>query len=133
MAASLRGVDVLALTGGIGEHDQALKAELVEALAWLPNLEIAIVPADEEGMIARGDNFPETGGLIVSDGTLVLGIIFLYCGSMEQMTQFVIRILKAFMPHLSFLHQASCAGSDRCRVFEDRVVKLDYWVSIGRM
>ena len=53
MAASLRGVDVLALTRGIGEHDAALKAELVEALAWLPNLEIAIVPADEEGMIAR--------------------------------------------------------------------------------
>lgn len=53
MAASLQGVDVLALTGGIGEHDAALKAELVEALAWLPNLEIMSVPADEEGMIAR--------------------------------------------------------------------------------
>ncbi|QNI84071.1 acetate kinase [Synechococcus sp. PROS-7-1] len=53
MAASLRGVDVLALTGGIGEHDQALQAELAEALAWLPNLEMVIVPADEEGMIAR--------------------------------------------------------------------------------
>lgn len=53
MAASLQGVDVLALTGGIGEHDAALKAELVEALAWLPNLEMVIVPADEEGMIAR--------------------------------------------------------------------------------
>ena len=53
MAASLQGVDVLTLTGGIGEHDAVLKAELVEALAWLPNLEIVIVPADEEGMIAR--------------------------------------------------------------------------------
>ncbi len=53
MAASLRGVDVLALTGGIGEHDQALRAELADALIWLPNLEIVIVPADEEGMIAR--------------------------------------------------------------------------------
>ena len=53
MAASLRGVDVLALTGGIGEHDAALKAELDEALAWLPSLELVIVPADEESMIAR--------------------------------------------------------------------------------
>lgn len=53
MAASLRGVDVLALTGGIGEHDKDLQAELEEALAWLPNLEMVIVPADEEGMIAR--------------------------------------------------------------------------------
>ena len=53
MAASLRGVDVLALTGGIGEHDQALRAELADALSWLPNLEMVIVPADEEGMIAR--------------------------------------------------------------------------------
>lgn len=53
MAASLQGADVLALTGGIGEHDQALRSELEEALAWLPNLEMVIVPADEEGMIAR--------------------------------------------------------------------------------
>ena len=53
MAASLQGVDVLALTGGIGELDQALRGELKEALAWLPNLELVIVPADEEGMIAR--------------------------------------------------------------------------------
>ena len=53
MAASLQGVDVLALTGGIGEHDQALRGELDEALAWLPDLELVIVPADEEGMIAR--------------------------------------------------------------------------------
>ena len=53
MAASLQGVEVLALTGGIGEHDQSLRGELDEALAWLPNLELVIVPADEEGMIAR--------------------------------------------------------------------------------
>ena len=53
MAASLQGVDVLALTGGIGEHDQELHNELQEALAWLPGLEITVVPADEEQMIAR--------------------------------------------------------------------------------
>jgi acetate kinase len=53
MAASLQGVDVLALTGGIGEHDQELHNELQEALAWLPGLEITVVPANEEQMIAR--------------------------------------------------------------------------------
>ena len=53
MAASLGGVDVLALTGGIGEHDGALRDELALALNWIPGLEILVVPADEEGMIAR--------------------------------------------------------------------------------
>ena len=53
MIASLHGIDVLALTGGIGEHDAALKEELHQELEWIPNLEIVVVPADEEGMIAR--------------------------------------------------------------------------------
>ncbi len=53
MAASLQGVDVVALTGGIGEHDAALRAELTAALAWLPPFELLVVPADEEGMVAR--------------------------------------------------------------------------------
>ena len=53
MAACLQGVDVIALTGGIGEHDQALWWELAEALAWLGRFELVVVPADEEGVIAR--------------------------------------------------------------------------------
>ena len=53
MAASLRGVDVLALTGGIGEHDRQLQEELQQALHWWGDIEIVVVPADEEGMIAR--------------------------------------------------------------------------------
>ena len=53
MAGSLQGANVLALTGGIGEHDTALKAELKESLSWLSDLEVTVVPADEEGMIAR--------------------------------------------------------------------------------
>jgi acetate kinase len=53
MAASLGGVDVIALTGGIGEHDGALKRELEDALAWLGPIELLRVPADEEGVIAR--------------------------------------------------------------------------------
>lgn len=53
MAATLGGVDVIALTGGIGEHDQALRKELAVALSWLGNFELLVVPADEEGLIAR--------------------------------------------------------------------------------
>jgi len=53
MAACLQGVDVIALTGGIGEHDHALRLELAEALAWLGRFELVVVPADEEGVIAR--------------------------------------------------------------------------------
>lgn len=53
MAASLGGVDVLALTGGIGEHDHDLQDELASALEWWGDVAITIVPADEEGMIAR--------------------------------------------------------------------------------
>lgn len=53
MAASLGGVDVIALTGGIGEHDLALAEELEAALAWLEPFELLRIPADEEGVIAR--------------------------------------------------------------------------------
>ncbi|MCP9786170.1 acetate/propionate family kinase [Cyanobium sp. N5-Cardenillas] len=53
MAASLGGVDVIALTGGIGEHDRALGQELEAALTWLEPFELLRVPADEEGVIAR--------------------------------------------------------------------------------
>jgi len=53
MAACLGGVDVIALTGGIGEHDDALRLEMEESLAWLQPFELLTIPADEEGLIAR--------------------------------------------------------------------------------
>lgn len=53
MVASLGGVDVIALTGGIGEHDQTLRDELSAALPWLPSVTLMVVSADEEGLIAR--------------------------------------------------------------------------------
>ncbi len=53
MAASLGGVDAIALSGGIGEHDQALAAELERELAWLAPLRWLRVPADEEGLMVR--------------------------------------------------------------------------------
>jgi acetate kinase len=52
-AASLAGVDVPVLTGGIGKHDRRPRQELEEALDWLSPLEILVVPADQEGLMAR--------------------------------------------------------------------------------
>jgi hypothetical protein len=46
-------VDCLALSGGIGFHDQALQGELRQALAWLEPLRWQVIPADEERVIAR--------------------------------------------------------------------------------
>ena len=53
MAASLGGVQAIALSGGIGEHDTALAGELEQALAWLPGLRWLRVAADEEGTMVR--------------------------------------------------------------------------------
>ena len=53
MAASLGGVDVLAFTGGIGEHDDALRREVVSALIWLSPFDVMVIAADEEQVIAR--------------------------------------------------------------------------------
>jgi acetate kinase len=53
MAASLGGVDVLAFTGGIGEHDEALQEEVVCALSWLSPFDVIVIAADEEQVIAR--------------------------------------------------------------------------------
>ena len=53
MAASLGGVDVLALSGGIGANDPELAHTLQRMLGWLGPPELLRVPADEEGMIAR--------------------------------------------------------------------------------
>ena len=53
MAACLQGVDVIALSGGIGEHDEDLRRELADALAWLGSFALVVIPADEEGVIAR--------------------------------------------------------------------------------
>jgi acetate kinase len=46
-------VDAIALTGGIGEHDDQLTSELEQALAWLGPVRWLRIPADEEGTMAR--------------------------------------------------------------------------------
>ncbi len=47
MAAALGGIDLLVFTGGIGEHDQATRRRICEALAWMG------VPAEAEEGSAR--------------------------------------------------------------------------------
>ena len=53
MAASMGGVDQIALSGGIGANDPTLLAELQQSMAWLGAVRWTQIPADEEAMIAR--------------------------------------------------------------------------------
>ncbi len=73
LVASLRGIDALVFSGGIGEHDAATRAEVVQACSWTgmvlddernarselrisadgSPVSIWAVPTDEERMIAR--------------------------------------------------------------------------------
>jgi acetate kinase len=73
LAAALGGLDGLVFTAGIGEHDAATRAAVMEGCAWLglvadpgrnaagrgcistatSNVAAWVVPTDEEGMIAR--------------------------------------------------------------------------------
>ncbi|MEB3172923.1 MAG: acetate kinase [Cyanobacteriota bacterium] len=53
MAAVLQGVDVIALSGGIGQNDEQLAHTLHQELQWLGPFRLLQIPADEEGQIAR--------------------------------------------------------------------------------
>jgi acetate kinase len=52
MAVACGGIDVLAFTGGIGEHADAVRARIVERIAFLGDLDVRVVPAREELVIA---------------------------------------------------------------------------------
>jgi acetate kinase len=53
MAASLGGVDQIALSGGIGANDPELLSEMAQSMGWLGPVQWRRVEPDEEGMIAR--------------------------------------------------------------------------------
>ncbi len=53
MAASLEGIDTLAFTGGIGENDATMRAEITHALAWIGPFEVRVLPSQEDAQIAR--------------------------------------------------------------------------------
>jgi acetate kinase len=52
MAVACGGIDVLAFTGGIGEHADDVRARIVERVAFLGDVEVRVVPAREELVIA---------------------------------------------------------------------------------
>ncbi|HVW75543.1 MAG TPA: acetate/propionate family kinase [Rhizomicrobium sp.] len=51
MAAALGGIDLLVFTGGIGEHDDSMRQNILVRLNWIADLAIRILPAREEEMI----------------------------------------------------------------------------------
>ena len=53
ISSDMAQLRAIALTGGIGQNDQALAAELRQALGWLQPFELHQIPADEEGLMAR--------------------------------------------------------------------------------
>jgi acetate kinase len=52
MAVACGGIDALAFTGGIGEHAHAIRVRIVEHLAFLGDIDVRVVPAREELVIA---------------------------------------------------------------------------------
>ncbi|HEU4708225.1 MAG TPA: acetate kinase [Methylophilaceae bacterium] len=55
MAAVLEGIDLLVFTGGIGEHDAALREEVCAGLAWagLDDSKVRVLPTQEEKQMAQ--------------------------------------------------------------------------------
>lgn len=51
MAVVLGGIDLLVFTGGIGEHDDVMRKNILARLGWVTDLAVRIVPAREEEMI----------------------------------------------------------------------------------
>ena len=52
MAAACGGIDVLAFTGGIGEHAGAVRERIVEGARFLGDFRVEVVPSREELVIA---------------------------------------------------------------------------------
>ncbi len=63
MMVSIGGMDCLVFTGGIGEHAGPVRERIVERLAFLPDFDVRVIPADEERMIAAHTlRFVQTAG-----------------------------------------------------------------------
>ena len=52
MIAAMGGVDLLAVTGGIGENDTLVRDRITQGLAWAGGPRAVVVPAEEEKQIA---------------------------------------------------------------------------------
>lgn len=52
MVVSIGGVDKLVFTGGVGENSEFIRNGILERLSFLPPFEMAVIPTNEEKMIA---------------------------------------------------------------------------------
>lgn len=52
MIAAMGGLDAVAFTGGIGENDSDLRARITKGLSWVGEIQVLIIPAEEERQIA---------------------------------------------------------------------------------
>jgi len=52
LIAAMQGVDAVAFTGGIGENSADIRDRVMARLAWLGDLPMHVIPADEERQIA---------------------------------------------------------------------------------
>jgi acetate kinase len=53
MITALEGVDLIVFTGGIGEHDEAVRAEICNGLSWLGVGSVRVFTSQEDEQIAR--------------------------------------------------------------------------------
>jgi acetate kinase len=53
MAVALGGLDLLVFAGGIGEHDEGVRAQIVSQLSWIGRFGQTVLSAQEEVVIAR--------------------------------------------------------------------------------
>ena len=53
MAVAVGGMDALIFTGGIGEHAAGVRQRVLELLAFMKPFETLVIPANEEGIMAR--------------------------------------------------------------------------------
>ena len=53
MAVAVGGMDALVFTGGIGEHAVGVRQRVLEHLAFMKPFETLVIPANEEGIMAR--------------------------------------------------------------------------------
>jgi acetate kinase len=54
MAMALGGLDLLAFSGGLGEHHEGVRTAVVDRLGFLGEFRVEVVPAREELVIAAG-------------------------------------------------------------------------------
>ena len=52
MMAAMGGLDAIAFTGGIGENDAEMRAQILQGLAWAGQVPAYVVAAEEERSIA---------------------------------------------------------------------------------